>query len=201
MRKYSSTVRIYSKAIPADANDPAVVIVLRKISEGRRIEAQEKLGVLIDGQVAAEAYLEKTRENVGFNEEMSKDDCIAHFNTLGDLDKGQLDNAAKGWREAVRAVDHAYFMLGLVKVENLELDEDATPSSEKIFLDGPRDLYLEIIQEVKRQFGLLPEESENFGSLSTSGEAGDGKATGTTATAADGKVITPIATADSTTLS
>ena len=73
--------------------------------------------------------------------------------------------------------------LCLVRVEDLEItypgpdgsDVTAPATLDLIQEHGPDDLYQEILHEIKRECGLLPEEVENLDSPSTSAAAVDGK--------------------------
>lgn len=70
----------------------------------------------------------------------------------------------------------------LVRIESLEItfpgedgsDKTAPATLDLVMEHGPDEVYQEILHEIKRECGLLPEEAENLNSPSTSAAAVDG---------------------------
>ena len=62
----------------------------------------------------------------------------------------------------------------VVRIDGFEIDGEAA-GLEELLADGPDDFREEILLEVKRELGLLPDEQENLSLPSTSAAAVDGK--------------------------
>jgi hypothetical protein len=166
MTTHVSTRTIESKALPG------VRFAIRRMTK-RRADA-------LDQQQAA--FREKLRplyeeftpldtERVEAKEAFPPDKLKRWAELLGQISKIDQDEMAP---VAARFC--------LVRIEDLEItypDPEGNDRTEPATLDllmehGPDDLYREILHEIKRECGLLPEEAANLKSPSTSAVAVDG---------------------------
>jgi hypothetical protein len=206
---YISTKTIESKV------EPGVRFVLRRMNERRRqrlneqqAPAAEKLRPLFDEYLPLNREygeaIRKSREVRVAERKAAIDGGATTREALTAFPPGPVefaDEKLKRWAELqgeirkIEAAEQEVTALRYVvsRIEDLEID-GAAAGLDELLEDGPDGLREEILREVKRELGLLPEEVENLSSPSTSPAAVDGaKTTGAAEPAAT--VATTIAEA------
>jgi hypothetical protein len=160
-----------------------------------RLRCAAALAELRDIEAEREAWFEELAARRGVSIESIKVGDLTHSErrTLqGFADRIDLLQASQ--------IEPAYFDVGFVAVEGLEID-GRVPDGQTIRAAGPPALYREIVAEVMRLANLGTEDAANLGLPSTSGAEVDGETRSTTAPSAGGTDSTNPATAASTSLS
>ncbi|MCC6591608.1 MAG: hypothetical protein IT168_33285 [Bryobacterales bacterium] len=177
---YSSKERIESKTCQG------VVFVIRKLTEGRRIELSLALAETYDKLhlLRREAAKVATRAK-SLLAEADAARIAGDINKLAEInnhpDTLETIHAWKKYYNFERdSIWPVYCKMLLHSVEGLEVDDNPAPP-EMAIKDGPPELYEEILAAVKKQLGLTEEEQGNSESPITSNALGDGRVTTTSA--------------------
>jgi len=179
-----STRTVESQALPG------VRFVLRRMTKRRADQLDERQAIFREKlRPLYEEFTPLDRERAEAKEDFPRDKLSRWSELLAQIARIDQNEMAP---VAARTC--------LVRIEDLEItypDADGNDRTEPATLDlvlehGPDELYREILHEIKRECGLLPEEAENLPYPSTSAAAVDGSP-GSAALAARPETITPAA--------
>lgn len=160
MKSFKSRVTIPSALPEWDG----VTFTIRRPTEGLRIRMREQLA----------AALEQLREAIGEAravDESGENDAASTVKLQKISDRIEFLQGNQ--------IDIAHLRASLVKVEGLEID-DAPATVESLIENGPRELYVEILQAIRKESGLSESERKNSESPITSGVQEDGRTKDTT---------------------
>lgn len=175
-----------TETVPSKVAD-GVVYTLNRMTEGRRIELRSQIVGPEDRkrEIMREATALGLLDQNGDESKVSAEKLAEREDLLIRLERIQSDE-----------IEPAYVCWGLQSIEGLTIDgEEATP--EKLFTDGPPELYNEVAAIIRERVEVSPEDFPESVSRSTSEPQEGGRTNPTTAPPVNGKATTSAETVTS----